>query len=104
MQVNRFGIIPKSTPGKFRLITDLSFPKGNIVNDLIPDNEANVTYAGLHDAINTIMRLSKGSLLAKFDISRAYRLLPVHPKHRALLCMVRALFEKLYLNASFILE
>ncbi len=87
VQINRFGIIPKSTPGKFRLITDLSFPKGKSVNDLIPDNEASVSYAGLNDAINTIMRLGKGALLAKFDISRAYRLLPVHPEHRALLCM-----------------
>ena len=25
-QINWFGIIPKSTPGKWRLITDLSFP------------------------------------------------------------------------------
>ena len=26
LHVNRFGIIPKSTPGTFRVITDLSFP------------------------------------------------------------------------------
>ncbi len=88
VQVNRFGIIPKSTPGKFRLITDLSFPKGKSVNDLIPDQEASVSYAGLPEAINTIMRLGRGTLMAKFDISRAYRSLPVHPDQRALLCMV----------------
>ena len=35
--INRFGVIPKSTPGKWRLITDLSFPKGKSVNDRIPD-------------------------------------------------------------------
>ena len=35
--MNHFGVIPKSTPGKWRLITDLSFPKGKSVNDRIPD-------------------------------------------------------------------
>ena len=35
--LNRFGVIPKSQPGEWRLITDLSFPKGRSVNDLIPD-------------------------------------------------------------------
>ena len=54
MQINCFGIIPKSTPRKFRLITDLSVPKGKSVNDLIPDNEGCVSYAGLNDAINNI--------------------------------------------------
>lgn len=33
VQVSRFGVIPKSTPGKWRLITDLSFPPGHSVND-----------------------------------------------------------------------
>eukprot|EP00794_Sanderia_malayensis_P003701 gene3701-4221_t len=30
-------IIPKATPGEWRLITDLSFPAGSSVNDFIPD-------------------------------------------------------------------
>ncbi len=87
MHVNRFGIIPKSVPGKYRLITDLSFPSGKSVNDLIPDIEASVFYAGLPEAVSKIVRLGKGALLAKFDISRAYRLLPVHPQLRHLLGM-----------------
>ena len=35
--MNHFGVIPKSTPGKWRWITDLLFPKGISVNDRIPD-------------------------------------------------------------------
>jgi hypothetical protein len=30
------GLIPKNIPGKFRLIHDLSFPKGNSINSHIP--------------------------------------------------------------------
>lgn len=85
--INRFGVIPKSTPGKWRLITDLSFPKGKSVNDLIPDCNSEVTYAGIPEAIFTIMKVGKGALLAKFDLKRAYRLLPVCAAHRHLLGM-----------------
>ena len=87
LHVNRFGVIPKSTPGKFRLITDLSFPHGGSVNDLVPDSEAEVSYAGIPEAIFMIMKLGKGCKLAKFDISRAYRLLPVHSSQRRYLGM-----------------
>ena len=85
--INRFGIIPKSSPGKFRLITDLSFPHGSSINDFIPDSQAEVTYAGIPEAINLIMRLGKGALIAKFDIRRAYRLLPVKSQQCHLLGM-----------------
>ena len=34
VQVNRFGLVPKNhQPGKWRLIIDLSFPRGRSVND-----------------------------------------------------------------------
>ena len=34
LQISRMGVIPKGhIPGKWRLITDLSFPPGNSVND-----------------------------------------------------------------------
>ena len=71
--INRFGVIPKSTSGKFCSITDLSFPQGASVDDLVPDSEAAVSYAGMD------MKLGRRCQLAKINISRAYRLLPVHP-------------------------
>ena len=33
VQISSFGVIPKSTPGKWRLILDLSSPHGKSVND-----------------------------------------------------------------------
>ena len=77
LQLDRFGVIPKSTPGKFRLITDLSIPKDASVADLIPDSEAEVLYAGITEAIDLVMKLGEGTMLAKFDLKRACRLLPV---------------------------
>ena len=87
LHINRFGVIPKSTPGTFRLITDLSFPRHCSVNDLIPDSQAEVSYTGIPEAIDLIMPLGKGALLAKFDIRRAYRLLPVKSQQRHMLGM-----------------
>ena len=87
LHINRFGVIPKSTPGKFRLITDLSFPPGHSVNDLIPEEAATVSYTGIPEAIHSILALGRGALLAKFDIQRAYRLLPVLPSQRRALGM-----------------
>ena len=51
LQINHFGVIPKSTPGKFRLITDLSFPKKGTFNNLISDNEETISCAGIPEAI-----------------------------------------------------
>ena len=59
LHINRFGAIPKSTPGKFRLITDLPFPFGNSVNYLIDDSEAVVLYAGIPEALAMIMKLGQ---------------------------------------------
>ena len=75
LHINRFGVIPKY-PWHFRLITDLSFPHQCTI-DLIPDSQAEVSYTGIPEAIDLIMPLGKGALLAKFDIRHAYRLLPV---------------------------
>ena len=59
LHVNCFGVIPKLTPGKFRLITDLSFPHVSSVNDLISDSEAEISYAGIPEAIFMVMKLGK---------------------------------------------
>ena len=37
LHVNRFGLIPKQRAGEWRMIIDLSFPRGGSVNDFIPD-------------------------------------------------------------------
>ena len=87
-QISRFGVIPKnSQPGKWRLIVDLSHPKDESVNDGIPKYLCSLKYITLEDAIQQILALGPGSLLAKIDIKSAFRLLPVHPADRHLLGM-----------------
>ena len=71
--------------GKWRLITDLSFPKGESVNDGIGSEVCSVSYATVDYAVRCIKTLGRGALLAKFDITNAYRVIPVHPTDRLLL-------------------
>ena len=88
LQVNRFGVIPKGhNTGKWRLITDLSFPHGLSVNDGIDPEFCTLHYATVDDIAGIIARLPQGALLAKFDIESAYRLVPVHPDDRPLQAM-----------------
>lgn len=86
--VSRFGVIPKShQPGKWRLIVDLSHPKGASVNDGIERDLCSLSYVSVDDAIRAILAQGRGTMLAKFDIESAYRLVSVHPDDRPLLGM-----------------
>ena len=73
------GVVPKKEPNKFRIITDLSSPRGASVNEFIPDCEARVQFENFDSAVNLVARLGKNSLLAKLDIKSAFRICPVHP-------------------------
>ena len=83
---NRIGVVPKGhTPGKWRLITDLSFPPGYSVNDGIDPVLCSLSYVSIDTVAAIVVSLGAGSLLAKIDIESAYRLVPVHPDDRPLL-------------------
>ena len=82
VHTSRFGIIPKSTPGKWRLIVDLSSPEGRSVNDGVAQDRCSLSYVGVDDAAREILAQGQGALLAKVDIKRAYRNIPVHPDDR----------------------
>ena len=84
VHINRLGAVPKSTPGKYRLIVDLSYPENKSVNCGIDGVRCTLTYVTVRDAA---ARLGKGALLAKVDIRNAYRNIPVHPDDRWLLGM-----------------
>ena len=87
--VNRFGVIPKRRqPGKWRLILGLSFPPGRSVNDGIPPELSELQFTTVDKAAQLIICLGRGALLAKIDISHAYRNVPVHPDDRRLLWTV----------------
>ena len=80
LHVNRMGVIPKGhTPGKWQLITDLSYPAGGSVNDGIDASLCSLQYTTVEAVANRALSLGKGALLAKLDIKSAYRLVSVHP-------------------------
>lgn len=79
LHTSRFGVISeKHQPGKWRLILYLSSPAGATVNDGIPKDVSSVQYMSLDDIIDGIMTYGRGTLMAKFDIESAYRIVPVH--------------------------
>ena len=88
LHVNRFGVIPKGhNTGKWRLITDLSHPTGQSVNDGIDSELCSLTYTSVDRVAEVAASYPPGALLAKIDIESAYRLIPVHPLDRPLQAM-----------------
>ena len=84
-QVNRIGVVPKGHGmGKWRLITNLSFPHGASVNDGINPLFCSLCYTTVDEMAAMVARLGRGTMLAKIDIELAYRLLSVHPQDRIL--------------------
>ena len=88
LQVNRFGVIPKGhNTGKWRLITDLSHPPGQSVNDGIDTELCSLSYISVDLLATVAADYPPGTLMAKIDIESAYRLIPVHPSDRPLQAM-----------------
>ena len=85
VQVSPFGVIPKSEPGKWRLILDLSSPEGFSVNDGVDKDWCSLSYMSVDEVAERVVEVGKGALLAKFDLKAAYRNVPVHPEDRWLL-------------------
>ena len=85
--ISRFGVIPKGSSGKWRLIVDMSAPEGASVNDGIDEARSALSYVGVGDAVRGITSFGRGTLLAKVDIKSAYRNIPVHPDDRWLMGM-----------------
>ncbi len=95
LHINRFGVIPKgNNTGKFRLITDLSFPTGSSVNDGIDPDLCSMAYTTVDEVAAQAALLGKGGLLAQIDIESAYRLIPVHPQDRILQAMNRSMWTR----------
>ena len=74
-----FGVIPKHSLGRWRLIVDMSAPGGVNVNDGIDKSSC---YVGIKDAIKGIVSYGVGALLAKINVKNAYRNIPIHPDDR----------------------
>ena len=88
MHCSPFGVIPKTgRPGRWRLIVDLSSPEQSSVNDGISKELSSLSYLSVDDVIAEVVRRGRGTLMAKMDIKKAYRNVPVHPVDRLLLGM-----------------
>jgi hypothetical protein len=73
------GVVPKSEPGKFRVIHDLSFPKQDSVNLTIPEENSRVQYDSIDVITELLRKFGPGALMAKTDIQDAFRIIPIHP-------------------------
>lgn len=77
--VSPLATTPKKTPGEYRVIHNLSYPEGSSVNDGIDIDKGHVQYQSLDDAIDSLARLGPQTVLSKFDIEHAYKVVPIHP-------------------------
>ena len=84
-QLNPIGLVPKKS-GSYRMIVNLSSPKGDSINDFIPDTFATVSYTTLAFALKLIIVTGVNVYLAKSDIKSAFRLLPLRKEDYNLLC------------------
>lgn len=76
--VSPLGLVPKQDPGAFRVIHDLSFPKGRGVNDLIPNHLIAVSYEDFEFVMRIVRAAGQGALISKVDIQNAFRIMPIH--------------------------
>ena len=83
LQISPFGVIPN----KWRLIIDLSSPRGRSVNEAINQDLSSIRYTSLDDAVYLITSLGRNCLLTKLDLKEAYRAVPVQPADKALLAV-----------------
>ena len=67
-RVSPLGVVPKKTPGEFRMIHHLSHPEGSSVNDFIPKDMSSVHYATIQDAIDFIKDSPKPVYMAKVHV------------------------------------
>ena len=83
--ISPLGLVSKSQPGKWRLITDLSSPRYHSINDGITSDLCSIQYCKVDDAIQLLLTYEANALMCKVDLKSAYRVIPIHPDDRPLL-------------------
>ena len=79
-----FHISPKKD-GFYRLILDLSSPRGESINDGIDPEEYSVHYTSFDEAVDMVRLAGQGAYMAKIDIKHAFRICPVRMEDLPLL-------------------
>ena len=67
MRISPIGVVPKSTQG-WRLITHLTYPQANSVNDFLDPQACSVKYTSFDKVIEMIAKQGVNAKLAKIDI------------------------------------
>ena len=70
----------RSSPGKYRVIHDLSWPPGQSVNDGISQLDCTVQYITVDDAVKRVKKYGPGTLMAKLDLEDAFKHIVVRPQ------------------------
>ena len=78
------GAVPKKD-NSYRIILDLSSPRGHSINEGIPRDQFSVRYSSFDDAVKLVSSLGQNAYLAKLDIQHAFRLCPVRQEDWCLL-------------------
>ena len=87
VQISPFGVIPKSHQlGKWRLILDLSSPKGRSVNDGISRQLCSLSYLAVDDVAEVALQLGRG-VASQTRHRKGLHMVPIHPDDRHLLGM-----------------
>jgi len=85
------GVIPKPNSTKFRIIQDLSFPRGNpttpSINAGINPDCFPTSWGSFSETATLILSLPEGCLAATFDIEAAYRIVPLAISQQASVCI-----------------
>ena len=76
---NSIAAVPKKTPGKWRVVVDLSRPSGSNMNDHLRREATHVAYSSVEDAAHLMHFFGTNCIMAKLDIKEAYRMVPIHP-------------------------
>ena len=65
LKISPLGLVEKKTPGEYRLIHHLSYPRGSdsSVNANIPKEFSSVSYAGIDDAISLVKTVGRRSFM-----------------------------------------
>ena len=95
-RVSPLGVACHKYSGRKRLILDLSAPHNSetpSINSLIDKERFRLKYVTVDNAIAIIKTLGQHTLLSKFDIKSAFKLLPIRPDLYRYHCV---LWEKMY--------
>ena len=86
LQCSPLGLVPKKD-GSWRIIMDLSSPRGSSINDFISKEDYTLHYATFDQALALVSSFGTSALMAKLDLKHAFRLCPVSPSDWDLLGM-----------------